>query len=37
MTLRYVHLAPSVLREAVALLDVGQQMGNADGARTASR
>jgi len=30
MTLRYMHLAPSALREAVALLDLGQQMGNAE-------
>jgi integrase len=37
MTLRYMHLAPSALREAVALLDSGQQMGNAEGALTASR
>ena len=32
MTLRYMHLAPSALREAVALLDSGQQMGNAQSA-----
>lgn len=37
MTLRYMHLAPSALREAVALLDLGQQMGNADAALTASK
>jgi integrase len=36
MTLRYMHLAPSALREAVALLDLGQQMGNEDTALTAS-
>jgi hypothetical protein len=30
MTLRYMHLAPSALREAIGLLDdFGQQMGNA--------
>jgi site-specific recombinase XerD len=29
MTLRYMHLAPTALREAIALLDSGQQMGNA--------
>lgn len=30
MTLRYMHLAPSALREAIGLLDdSGQQMGNA--------
>jgi hypothetical protein len=28
MTLRYMHLAPSALREAIGLLDLGQQMGN---------
>lgn len=32
MTLRYMHLAPSTLREAIALLDFGQQMGNANSA-----
>jgi site-specific recombinase XerD len=32
MTLRYMHLAPSALREAVALLDLGQQTGNAESA-----
>jgi integrase len=37
MTLRYMHLAPSALREAVALLDLGQQMGNDDAALTASK
>ena len=36
MTLRYMHLAPSALREAVALLDLGQQMGNEEPALTAS-
>jgi len=30
MTLRYMHLAPSALREAIGLLDFGQQMGNAE-------
>jgi len=30
MTLRYMHLAPSALREAIGLLDLGQQMGNAE-------
>jgi integrase len=29
MTLRYMHLAPSALREAIALLDFGQPVGNA--------
>jgi hypothetical protein len=28
MTLRYMHLAPSQLREAIELRDFGQQMGN---------
>lgn len=28
-TLRYMHLAPSALREAIGLLDLGQQVGNA--------
>jgi integrase len=37
MTLRYMHLAPSALREAVALLDLGQQMGNEDVALTTSK
>jgi integrase len=37
MTLRYMHLAPSALREAVALLDVGQQVGNEDVALTTSK
>lgn len=33
MTLRYMHLAPSALREAIGLLDdFGQQMGNAPSA-----
>ncbi len=33
MTLRYMHLAPSALREAIGLLDdFGQQMGNAQSA-----
>jgi integrase len=32
MTLRYMHLAPSALREAIGLLDLGQQMGNAESA-----
>jgi|GEM_PF-1169543 len=30
MTLRYMHLAPSALREAVALLDFGHPMGIAE-------
>jgi integrase len=29
MTLRYMHLAPSALTEAIGLLNFGQQMGNA--------
>jgi site-specific recombinase XerD len=29
MTLRYMHLAPSALREAIGLLDFGQPVGNA--------
>jgi site-specific recombinase XerD len=37
MTFRYMHLAPSALREAIGLLNLGQQMGNADVALTASR
>ena len=33
MTLRYMHLAPCALREAIGLLDdFGQQMGNAQSA-----
>jgi integrase len=33
MTLRYMHVAPSALREAIGLLDdFGQQMGNAQSA-----
>jgi hypothetical protein len=27
MTMRYMHLAPSALREAISLLNVGQQAG----------
>ncbi|HEY2405669.1 MAG TPA: tyrosine-type recombinase/integrase [Polyangiaceae bacterium] len=30
MTLRYMHLAPSALREAIGLLDFGQPVGNGD-------
>ena len=30
MTLRYMHLAPSALREAIALLDLGQRVGNGE-------
>ena len=32
MTLRYMHLAPSALREAVGLLDFGQPVGSAEAA-----
>jgi len=32
MTLRYIHLAPSALREAIELLNFGQPVGNAAGA-----
>lgn len=28
MTLRYLHLAPSALREAIGLLDLGQPVGS---------
>jgi hypothetical protein len=28
MTLRYMHLAPSALREAIGLLDLGQPVGS---------
>ena len=34
MTLRYMHLAPSALREAIGLLDVGQPVSSDE--RTAS-
>ncbi len=34
MTLRYMHLAPSALREAIGLLDFGQPVGS--GERTAT-
>jgi integrase len=34
MTLRYMHLAPSALREAIGLLDLGHQVGNAHEAIT---
>ncbi len=37
VTLRYMHLAPSALREAIALLDFGQQMGNGDAALSVSK
>jgi len=30
MTLRYMHLAPSALREAIALLDLGQPVGSGE-------
>jgi hypothetical protein len=36
MTLRYMHLAPSALRQAIGLLALGQQMGDADVPSTAS-
>jgi len=29
MTMRYMHLAPIALREAIALLNFGQPVGNA--------
>ena len=32
MTLRYMHLAPSALYEAIGLLDFGQPVGNAEAA-----
>jgi integrase len=32
MTLRYMHLAPSALREAIGLLDFGQPVGSAESA-----
>jgi site-specific recombinase XerD len=32
MTLRYMHLAPTALREAVGLLDFGQPVGSAEAA-----
>lgn len=32
MTLRYMHLAPSALREAIGLLDLGQPVGSKTGA-----
>jgi hypothetical protein len=32
MTLKYAHLAPSALREAIGLLDFGQPVGNAEAA-----
>jgi hypothetical protein len=32
MTLRYMHLAPSALYEAIGLLDLGQPVGNAEAA-----
>jgi integrase len=34
MTLRYMHLAPSALREAIGLLDSGHRLGNAQNAIT---
>jgi len=33
MTMRYMHLAPMVLLQAIELLNVGQQVGNAEMAR----
>ena len=30
ITMRYTHLAPTALREAIALLDFGQPVGNAE-------
>jgi integrase len=33
MTMRYMHLAPMVLLQAIELLNVGQQVGNAETAR----
>ena len=32
MTLRYMHLAPSALTEAIGLLNFGQPVGNAESA-----
>jgi site-specific recombinase XerD len=32
MTLRYMHLAPSALREAIGLLNFGQPVGSAEAA-----
>jgi hypothetical protein len=30
MTMRYMHLAPTALREAISLLDFGRPAGNAE-------
>lgn len=37
MTLRYMHLAPSALREAIGLLDFGQPLGSNEQATARSR
>jgi integrase len=33
MTMRYMHLAPMVLLQAIELLNLGQQVGNAEAAK----